>query len=137
MDMVIGMGSGVIPTLSCSSQLHYATQFNEIEQKFSNFCSHSEATQILLWDMKEGLSKMQEEIDMLMARVGRLENLSKEGLSKMQEEADTLMALVRRLENLSNIIYFFSLSHTHTLIVRMDMIMDTHTHTHTQTLTNC
>jgi len=106
MDMVIGMGSGVIPTLSCSSQLHYATQFNEIEQKFSNFCYHSEATQILLWDMKEGLSKM-------------------------QEEADTLMALVRRLENLSNIIYFFSLSHTHTLIVRMDMIMDTHTHTHT------
>ncbi len=58
---------------------------------------------------------MQEEIDMLMARVRRLENLSKEGLSKMQEKADMLMAIVRRLENLSNIIYFFTSAHTHTL----------------------
>jgi hypothetical protein len=64
--------------------------------------------------MKEGLSKMQEEIDMLMARVRRLENLSKEGLSKMQEKADMLMAIVRRLENLSSIIYFYTVSLTHT-----------------------
>jgi hypothetical protein len=89
MDMVIGMRSGVIPTSSCSCRLHYTTQFNdhedcrrrqqEIEQKL-------EETQILLWDMQEDMSKMQEEIDMLIA-------------------------LGRRLENLSNIIYFFT--HTH------------------------
>jgi len=87
--MVIGMGSGVIPTPSCSCWLHYATQFNDHEdcrRKQQEIEQKLEETQILLRDMQEGMSKMQEEIDMLMA-------------------------LVRRLENLSNIIYFFTRTH--------------------------
>jgi endonuclease IV len=93
MDMVIGMGSGVIPPSSCSCQLHNTTQFNDHEdcrRKQQEIEQKLEETQILLRDMQEGMSKMQEQIDMLMA-------------------------LVRRLENLSNIIYFFTSAHTHTL----------------------
>jgi hypothetical protein len=41
-----------------------------------------------------------------------------EGMLKMQEKIDMLMALVRRLENFSNIIYFF----THTIVI-MGMII--------------
>ncbi|XP_062173430.1 F-box/kelch-repeat protein At3g23880-like isoform X2 [Alnus glutinosa] len=53
-----GMGSGVIPTPSCSCCLHYATQFNDHEdcrRKQQEIEQKLEDTQILLRDMQEGL----------------------------------------------------------------------------------
>ena len=91
--MVIGMGSGVIPTPSCSSRLHYTIDREDCRRKQQKIDRKLEETQILLRDMQEHTAKMEE------------------GMLKMQEKIDMLMALVR-LENFSNIIYFFT--HTHT-----------------------
>jgi hypothetical protein len=93
--MVIGMGSGVIPTPSCSSRLHYTINHEDCRRKQQKIERKLEETQILLQDMQERTAKMEEKIDMLMALV--------------------------RLENFSNIIYFFT--HTHKLIVIMGMII--------------
>jgi hypothetical protein len=91
--MVIGMGSGVIPTSSCSSWLDYTTDFNgheDCRRKQQKIYRELEETQISLRETQISLRETQ-----ILLR-------------DMQEKIDMLTALVRRLENFSDIIYFFT-----------------------------
>ncbi|XP_059460670.1 F-box/kelch-repeat protein At3g23880-like [Corylus avellana] len=86
-----GMESGVISTpscSSCSSQLHYATDFNNHEdcrRKQQETDRKLEETQISLQETQISLQDMQE-------RTAKME----EGMAKMREKMDMLMALASR-----------------------------------------
>jgi septal ring factor EnvC (AmiA/AmiB activator) len=140
-NMVIGMGSGVIPIpsiSSCSSQLRYTTDFNDhkdcrrkqrkIDRKLEETQISLQQTQISLrgtrMSLREARMSLQEtrmslrETQSLLRHMQKCTANMEEGMLKMQEKIDMLMALVRRLENFSNIIYFF----THKIVI-MGMII--------------